>query len=393
MSPARLPSLIRRIFMKRPHEGPPFGFVMIWLVYMLFPIAALFDLSAEEQWIGFPLLAVFVACYVLGFLKNRLRLAMIMAQLVIIGYFIWRYHDSYIYMAFYTVSLLGLLQTTREIVVALSGIFLLFGLNVYRYEATNTMDDLLQLLPAILAMLLLPVAMLIGRRSRRLRTELKLANDEIARLIQSEERQRISRELHDTLGHTLTMITLKSELAEKLMTAQPERAKQEIRDVQSTSRAALKQVRELVSDMSAVTVCDEVLNAKRILAAASIAMKLERPVANIEIGALLDNLLGMCLRETVTNVVKHSRARTCTIGWEERPGAYVLTVADNGVGIGGQDELSRAAANGHNGLKGMQERLNLVDGKLTVDAPKGSGTRVTITVPKIQTTTREDDRA
>lgn len=386
-------SLIRRMFMKRPQEGPPFGFVMIWLVYMLFPIAALFDLSAEEQWIGFPLLAVFVACYVLGFLKNRLRLPMIIAQLVIIGYFIWRYHDSYIYMAFYTVSLLGLLQTTREIVIALSGIFLLFGLNVYRYEATNTMDDLLQLLPAILAMLLLPVAMLIGRRSRRLRTELKLANDEIARLIQSEERQRISRELHDTLGHTLTMITLKSELAEKLITAQPERAKQEIRDVQLTSRAALKQVRELVSDMSAVTVRDEVLNAKRILAAASIAMKLERPVADIEIGALLDNLLGMCLRETVTNVVKHSRARACAIGWEELPGAYVLTVSDNGVGFGGQEELSRAAASGHNGLKGMQERLNLVDGKLTVDAPKGSGTRVTITVPKIQTTTRKDDRA
>lgn len=393
MSPSKLPSHIRRVFMMRPHEGPPFGFVMIWLVYMLFPISALFDLSAEEQWIGFPLLAVFVGCYVLGFVKNRLRLAMIAVQLVIIGYFIWRYHDSYIYMAFYTVSLLGLLQTTREIAIALSGIFLLFGLNVYRYEATNTMDDLLQLLPAILAMLLLPVAMLIGRRSRRLRTELKLANDEIARLIQSEERQRISRELHDTLGHTLTMITLKSELAEKLMTSQPERAKQEIRDVQKTSRAALKQVRELVSDMSALTVCDEVLNAKRILAAASIALKMERPIANIEIGALLDNLLGLCLRETVTNVVKHSRARTCTIGWEEQPGAYVLTVADNGVGIGGREELSRAAASGHNGLKGMQERLNFVGGRLTVEAPKGYGTRVTITVPKIQSTTRKDDRA
>lgn len=381
-----------QLFRKRPQEGPPFGFAMIWLIYMLFPLAAVADLSPAEQLIGFPLLAIFTACYIIGFLKSRLRAAMIVAHLMIIGYFIWRYDESYIYLMFYTVSLLGLLRAKIEIAFALSGVLLLFGIIVYRYEMTHSPSDILDLLPVVFAMLLLPGAIMITRRSRRLRAQLQLANDEIERLIQSEERQRISRELHDTLGHTLTMITLKSELAEKLIASQPERAKQEIRDVQSTSRAALKQVRELVSDMRAVTVRDEVSNAKRILAAASIGLRLEGSIAGMEINALLDNLLGMCLREAITNVVKHSRARRCSIAWEEQPGAYVLTVTDDGIGVGSPEELARAAANGHNGLKGMQERLNLMDGKLSVDSPKGQGTRVKITVPKIHTTAERGER-
>ncbi|MFC5530812.1 sensor histidine kinase [Cohnella yongneupensis] len=367
--------------------------VMVWLIYMLFPLAAVGEQSPAEQWIGFPLLIVFIACYVIGFLRTQWRLAAIIVHLVIIGYFIWRYHESFIYMAFYTVSLLGLLPSVREIAIGLSGLFALFGLDLWRYETTGTMDDFLQLLPAILALLLLPVAMLVSRRSQRLRTQLQLANDEIARLFKSEERQRISRELHDTLGHTLTMITLKSELAEKLIDSKPERAKQEIYDVQMTSRAALKQVRELVSDMSAVTIQDELANAKRILSTASIGLKLQGDFASIAINPLLDNLLGMCLREAVTNAVKHSRARTCTIDWAEEPGLHRLTVSDDGVGIAGNGGGPNVTPPGHNGLRGMQERLNLVDGKLNIDSPNGRGTRMTITVPKVNTTSREETRA
>ncbi len=389
----QLLSKLRPFLLKRPEEGPPFLFAGIWLIYMLFPLAAVADFPMVEQWIAYPLLAVFVVLYVVGFNRASWRLASIIVQLVILGYFVWRYHESFIYMAFYTVSLLGLLRTKREIGIAFSGLLLLFGLDVYQFETTNSSGNFLDLIPVIVALLLVPFAMLIGRRSRRLRTQLQLANDEIARLSKSEERQRISRELHDTLGHTLTMMTLKSELAEKLVDSQPERAKQEIRDVQMTSRAALKQVRELVTGMSAVTIRDELTNAKRILAAASIGLKLEGPFERISIKPLLDNLLGMCLRESVTNVVKHSRARTCTIAWAEEPGLYRLIVSDDGVGTDRQKKESHTSRPGHNGLRGMQERLDLVDGHLTLDSPKGKGARVTITVPKINTASGEERQA
>ncbi|MBO9596967.1 MAG: sensor histidine kinase [Cohnella sp.] len=386
-------SILRQYLMKRPQEGPPFLFAGIWLVYMLFPLAAVAEFSSEEQWIAYPLLIVFVALYIAGFHRATWRLPAIMGHLLVIGYFLWRYHESFIYMAFYTVSLLGLLRTKREIGIAFSGLLFLFGLDVYRFETTSASDNFLDLIPVIVALLLVPLAMLIGRRSRRLRTQLQLANDEIERLSKSEERQRISRELHDTLGHTLTMITLKSELAEKLVESQPERAKQEIRDVQMTSRAALKQVRELVTGMSAVTIRDELTNAKRILSAASIGLKLEGSFEQISIKPLLDNLLGMCLRESVTNVVKHSRARTCTIAWTEESGLYRMTISDDGVGTAQPDADSRTSRPGHNGLRGMQERLNLVDGRLTLDSPKGRGARVTITVPKINTKSGEERQA
>ncbi|MFD0672904.1 sensor histidine kinase [Cohnella sp. GCM10027633] len=378
-------STIHEMILKRPEGGPPFAFAMVWLVYLLFPITEVADKAPVEQWVGFPLIVAFAASHIVGFVREQWRLACIVAQLFIIGYFIWRYHESFVYMGFYTASLLGMLSTTRQIGIALSGMFMLFGFDVWRYEMTRTMDDFLGLLPAVLAMLLLPVAMLIGRRSRRLRMQLRLANDEIERLSKSEERQRISRELHDTLGHTLTMITLKSELAEKMIDAKPERAKQEIRDVQATSRAALKQVRDLVTDMSAVTILEELPNAKRILAAASIGVKLQGDFDSIALSPLLDNLLGMCMREAVTNVVKHSRARLCTIAWAEEPARYVLTVADDGVGLAGRDEQGILPAHGHNGLRGMQERLNLVDGllRLTPNSPQGQGARLTITVPKV----------
>lgn len=385
-------SQLRQFAMKRPHEGPPFLFAAIWLVYMLFPLAAVTDFPAAEQWVAFPLLVVFVAMYVIGFNHSAWRLPAIIGHLIIISYFLWRYHESFIYMAFYTVSLLGLLRTKREIGFAFAGLVLLFGLDVYRFETTDGSGNFLDLIPVIVALLLVPFAMLIGRRSRRLRTQLQLANDEISRLSKSEERQRISRELHDTLGHTLTMITLKSELAEKLLESKPERAKQEIRDVQMTSRAALKQVRELVTGMSAVTIRDELANAKQILAAASIGLKLEGPFEQISIKPLLDNLLGMCLRESVTNLVKHSRARTCTIAWSEEPGLYRMTVSDDGVGIDRQDNALEASKPGHNGLRGMQERLKFVEGHLRLDSPKGKGACVTITVPKVNTTPGEEGR-
>ena len=182
----------------------------------------------------------------------------------------------------------------------------------------------------MLVMLALPFGIRAGHKSRELRQKLYVANEEIARLSKNEERERISRDLHDTLGHTLSLITLKSELAEKLITRNPERAIQEVKDIQATSRAALKQVRELVSGMNAVTIRDEMVHAKQILTAAGIGLETNNELDGRLLSPLIDNILGMCLRESVTNVVKHSHARTCKLELLEQPGSLQLIVTDDG---------------------------------------------------------------
>jgi two-component system sensor histidine kinase DesK len=276
--------------------------------------------------------------------------------------------------------IIGIMPTKKKTFISVTALIALFVLVGWHYKLYENGQAIMQLLPSMLIMLYIPIALRISRKSYELREKLVLANEEIARLSKSEERQRISRDLHDTLGHTLSLITLKSELAEKMIAKNPERAAQEVKDIQTTSRAALKQVRELVSGMNAVTVRDELVHAKQILAAANIDLETRCNVADGAAPPLTDNILGMCLREAVTNAVKHSRARTLTVDWVEEHGFFKMTVADDG---GGADPAATESGSSGSGLRGMKERLKLVEGELDFVSMKGRGTTVTFTVPRV----------
>lgn len=378
---------------ERPREGPPFGFTLVWLVYMGFPLYTLFHRPLEERLIGLVAVAFFAVIYVVSYRREKGRLALIMVQIAFVAVASLRYDANFLYMAFYPAPVIGLLSSPRQMLLSMSALLLLFGSTFMYYDLFSQTDKMLQLLPAVLVMVSMPVAMKLGRRSRELRERLLYANEEIARLTRQEERQRISRDLHDTLGHTLSLITLKSELAEKLIVKNPERAVQEVRDIQSTSRAALKQVRELVAQMNAVTVDGELASARRILEAAGIELRTEGQVGVRADSPIIDNLLGMCLREAVTNVVKHSRAKHCVIGRVEEADKTVLTIADDGVGLP-QNQGQGAPVGGGNGLLGMRERLRLIEGSICYEpAAEGTGTRVIITAPKVAKSVAVERRA
>jgi two-component system, NarL family, sensor histidine kinase DesK len=366
----------------RPHERPPFLFSFIWLVYLVFPVISILQQPFQEKVVGLTLIIVFAVIYLYGFRYRRGRLLTILGQIVIIGFFAYRYDVNFLFLAFYPSPVIGTLTQVKQIVIAAAALISMFTFIGWHHHLFTDTNEMLQLLPAMFVMMFLPIAMWIRRRSSDLRNKLELANEEIARLSKNEERQRISRDLHDTLGQTLSLITLKSELAEKLIAKQPVRAAQEVRDIQTTSRAALKQVRELVSEMNTVTVGDEITHAKQILAAAEMNLQLKGSFGNSVPAAtpLIDNILGMCLREAVTNVVKHSRARVCTIAWKETKVQFLLSVADDGVGA---DCSDTAADMAKNGIKGMRERLKLVEGDLRLESEPGRGTIVTFTVPRV----------
>jgi two-component system sensor histidine kinase DesK len=204
----------------------------------------------------------------------------------------------------------------------------------------------------------------VGRAKARLR----LAHDEIEHMAKVAERERIARDLHDVLGHTLSLIVLKSELASKLAERDPERAREEIRDVERIARDALAEVRAAVSGYRTSGLEAEVQRARNTLATAGI--RLETDVATRKVPPAHEAVLCLALREAITNVVRHSGARVVHLTLECTETACSLSISDDG--RGGNAPFG-------SGLSGMRERVDILGGTLTRTG--SGGTTLTVTLP------------
>jgi two-component system sensor histidine kinase DesK len=204
---------------------------------------------------------------------------------------------------------------------------------------------------------------------QRLTNQLLRAQEEIEHLARVAERERIGRDLHDLLGHTLSVIVLKAELASKLFTPDPERAQKEICDVETISRDALGQVRAAVRGYRLAGIEGEMRNARTALEAAGI--QLEAAVYPTGLPPARETVVALALREAVTNVVRHAQATVCRIALRQT-GAYCeLEVADDGRG-GAMLEGS--------GLRGMRERVEAIGGGVECSTSAGTSLRVRVPV-------------
>ena len=202
--------------------------------------------------------------------------------------------------------------------------------------------------------------------------ELKQANAEIEQLTKVAERERIARDLHDVLGHTLSLITLKSELARKLIERDPIQAKQEIRDVEHTARQALADVRQAIGGYRSRGLAAEIKQAAATLETAGV--KADVRSLPIELPAAKESVLALVLREAITNVVRHARASHCRVEFGRVNGHCRLEICDDGRG--------GPAVEG-NGLRGMRERVESLGGSLEHDMTRG--TRLVIQLPLEET--------
>jgi two-component system, NarL family, sensor histidine kinase DesK len=202
----------------------------------------------------------------------------------------------------------------------------------------------------------------------RMYHKLKVANEEIENLAKIAERERIARDLHDVLGHTLSVIILKSELAGKLIERDPERAKAEIADVEHTSRAALAEVRSTIRGYRAHSLEAELKQAQAALETAGVTVKCE--AAEIRLSPAQESVVALMVREAVTNVVRHAGAHNCLLRLTPVNGTCRFEIQDDGRG-GGVIE--------GNGLRGMRERIEALGG--TLQRETNSGTRLTIEFP------------
>jgi two-component system sensor histidine kinase DesK len=203
----------------------------------------------------------------------------------------------------------------------------------------------------------------------RMNRKLRKANEEIEHLAKVAERERIARDLHDVLGHTLSVITLKSELAGKLIDRDPRRAGKEIREVEEISRQALSDVRDAIRGYRSKGLLAEMAQAKSTLETAGVTVSCDASTI-VKLPAMQEGVLTMAVREAVTNVVRHAQARNCSLRLEQQNGACRLEIEDDGRG-GFQNE--------GNGLRGMRERVEMLGGTLRRDSQ--TGTRLTITLP------------
>lgn len=206
-----------------------------------------------------------------------------------------------------------------------------------------------------------------AHREKRLRqAELKLSHDEVRRLAALAERERIGRDLHDLLGHTLSLITLKSELAARIFDRDPLAARREIVDVERVARDALGQVRRAVTGIRAAGLAAELASAHLLLESSGVRLEYETP----EDAALppdIETIFALTIREGITNIQRHARASHARVTIARAAQEARLVIEDDGLG---------GVIVPGNGLTGMRERLRALDGDLIVASERGRGTRL-----------------
>ena len=204
--------------------------------------------------------------------------------------------------------------------------------------------------------------------------ELRSTREELARMAVNEERLRFARDLHDLLGHSLSLITLKSELAGRLLPDEPEKARAEVHDIEEVARQALCEVREAVSGYRSPSLEVELAGASEMLGAAGIGCQIEN-----EAGVLpnaIDGVLAWAVREGTTNVIRHSRAKNCRIVVARNAGEAYAEITDDGRGKG--------EATG-SGLSGLAERVaGFGGGRFEAGPLQGGGFRLLVSLPLAQ---------
>lgn len=266
----------------------------------------------------------------------------------------------------YAFAMLGFSQRWRVAVVASALVVVAYG----GWLWVLGLPMLTLLAPVVIGGAVLAGTVL-GRREMQRSERLRLTQAEVGRLARVAERERISRDLHDLLGHTLSVIALKSELARKLAECDGSSAAVHIGEVEQVARDALKQVREAVSGMRSAELANELVNAR-----------LTAMDAGLDFDACMDplppldpsreNALAMGLREGMTNVLRHAQATRVAVAISQQGGTVQLEVKDDGRGCG---------SGPGNGLTGMRERVEALGGTLLLDSASGAGTRLRLLLP------------
>jgi two-component system, NarL family, sensor histidine kinase DesK len=353
--------------------------VLLGLLFLSGPLADLLNQSLEPVQLAALLLGlgVFVALY-LSLLPPSAWLSRLgpEAALVVLGLLpviaivllVGGAPPSFVALFVYFVAAAGIRLPARAAIVVTLLTALAVGIAVSLHG-----DSRSAISATVLTIVSIGVVMTAFGRIARANRELHATREELARLAVSDERLRIARDLHDLLGHSLSVIALKTELARRLLEREPAQAVAELDDIQSVTRTALAEVRDAVQGYRRLALAEALEAARAALAAAGIACDLAE--ADVALPAEVDAVLAWAVREGTTNVIRHSGATHCLIRVDADQDSAAVVIEDDGNGTHSNGRGS--------GLSGLRERARRVRGELEAGVLPGGGFRLRLSVPLV----------
>jgi two-component system, NarL family, sensor histidine kinase DesK len=349
-----------------PHDHDHGWSPFVWLFFLcFFFFHPVLDHVGWREWLVTGLAAVtFLSLFFSIFwLESNWKLAALLGILLLGIGFAPSNHGASIFFI-YTASFIPFVTNTFKQALRLwLALLVVIGLEAWLWHLPGDFW-----LPSYVVAIPVGLSNMYFAQRNRANAKLRMAHGEIEQLAKVAERERIARDLHDVLGHTLSLITLKSELAGKLIDRDPIRARAEIRDVENTARQALADVRLAIGGYRAKGLPEEFKQAKATLETAGLTVDCE--AAQVGLEPAHESILALALREAVTNIVRHADAHRCRLSLAQVNGACRLEIQDDGRG-------GRLVEG--NGLRGMRERIEALGG--TLQHETSEGTRLTITVP------------
>jgi two-component system, NarL family, sensor histidine kinase DesK len=344
--------------------GPIFGLLWLWPLVLAFAVS---DPSTAEIAAVAAGLAAFSALFLVAVMTDRPLLPPVLAMLTIAVALTLAVDDAFGWLFAWAGSAATVRLEGRDGVKAWAAVTAVAGATIALAAPEAALFWGLTAGVSATAALWLLIGGLM-----RANEALREARAELAEMAVAEERLRFSRDLHDLLGHDLSLIALKAELAGKLLPARADQAATEVEHIRDLTRSALDQVREAVDGYRRPTLSSELAGAKVALEAAGI--ELEVDAADGTLDPEVASVLAWAVREGATNAIRHSGARHAAITLREREGRTELEIADDGRGAPPHE-------GGGHGLTGLRERVQSVGGTVEAGAGPGGGYRVTVRVP------------
>jgi two-component system sensor histidine kinase DesK len=359
----------------------------IWLIYLGFLFIPALDPRNDGRWLWPTLISIPVFVYLYSRIVRSFRDRIIpgpralpeVLTIAALGYAMAYFNEGSNTYLIYCVAVAPFttlkLRRLALLVVGLLGVYglelLVIGFRPLTYGITCVVGIAAAASNAMLV------------ANRRKNAMLRLSREEVHRLGRVAERERIGRDLHDLLGHTLSLIAIKSELAVKLMDRDRAAAAREVSEVTNIAREALKQVRTAVSGIRAAALENEIASAKTLLDTAGVALTFARQGGMLP--PEIETALAMIVREAAMNIQRHSTAHNATIevateaiaaepGGKVGERTVVLCVSDDGCG---------GVTTHGNGLSGIRERVRSLAGTLEIESPRGKGTTLHVRLPLI----------
>lgn len=338
---------------------------LVWMFFLIIPVISLFPFeSFHKQFVGF-LLLLFAICYRNALFRSRYFLYWLIIQFLIASFY--TINLGYIYLFMFPAWQLGFSNLRKRSFwllflgqISLMIVSMIFGVILNADFDTN------QTTMTVVFSIFTVFAPLSGRefyKQQEQRKQLYQANQRMESVIKGEERNRIARDLHDSLGQSLSVMTLKLELAQKLLEKRPETVSAELKEIEGLSRSTLKTVREIVTDIRKKSIAEELVEINQALTAAQVIFTTENEGL---ISLLTDSQqteLSFVLRESITNIIRHSKASYCFIRFAKSEDQFEISIQDNGIGV---KDLTYG-----NGLFGIKERIEKLHGTMVFRDKKG----------------------